>query len=152
MSNKLANYTHWTGVWSGKGKTESGAGTVVRVEFEAVHDGAALRLHLEVCDPSITKLQHGLRAILAPTSAGGLRAPAYSTVHEGLLLDLTPDDEGVMALTGVAGPDKRVFYTFVEDAPDEMSLTLFWRERRQKVSDPGLPRMFARLHRLKQEA
>lgn len=149
MSLKLASFVRWSGVWSGKGKSEGGAATAVRVEFEPVHEGAALRLHLEVCDPTITKLQHGLRAILAPGKAGGLRAPAFSTVHGGLLLDVTPDDEGVLALTGVAGADKRAFFTFVEDSPDEMALTVFWRERRQKVSDPGLPRMFARLRRLK---
>jgi hypothetical protein len=78
-----------------------------------------------------------------------LRAVAFSTIHKAFLLDLLPDEEGVMALSGVTSAGNRIWVTFIQESSDALQFTGFWRAPGQPVDAPGLPRMSAQLRRLR---
>jgi hypothetical protein len=149
MSWTLQDFQRWGGVWGGAGEAQTGMPISLRVEFDVIQDGNALRMHFEACDPGYQSLYHGVRAVLATAPSGALRAVAFSTIHKAFLLDLLPDEEGVMALHGVTSAGNRIWVTFKQESSDALQFTGFWRAPGQPVDAPGLPRMSAQLRRLR---
>lgn len=146
--NPLAPYLGWIGVWGGEGEAQTGDPTIVRTEFSLVQGGTALSMHFEACDPGYRILYHGVRAILSQAPNGDLRGIAYSTIHRGYLIELTPDDEGVMALTGATRGGNRIFVTFVQEDADNLLFTASWRPNTSAPAGDDTPRMSAPLRRL----
>ncbi|MCB9893523.1 MAG: hypothetical protein H6839_03640 [Planctomycetes bacterium] len=145
MNNGIADYLPWVGVWAGVGDTQAGQQTAIRTDFVPALDGTGLQMHFEAWDTEFKTLYHGVRAVLAPAPSGVLRALAYSTIHGPLLLELTPDDEGVMALAGESLGRNHISVTFVQDAPAELLFMAFWRPAGGNVPDGDDPRMTCRL-------
>jgi hypothetical protein len=136
----MNEFTDWIGVWTGGDRLTSH-----RVEFDTVQDGSALRMHAEAVDAGARKLRHGMRAVLAAGPHGGLRAAAYSTLHDTLLLDRMPDDEGVLALAGIAESGASVFVTVMQESEGVLLYTSYSRP----AQGPESPRITARLTRLR---
>ena len=147
MSAVLADYLPWIGVWAGSGETQAGQKTLIRTEFYPAMDSCGLGMHFEAWDPQLSTLYHGVRAMLAPAPSGVLRALAYSTIHGALLLELTPDDEGVMALAGESIAGNLISVTFVQEDPDRLLFTAFWRPPQTK-GEGEMPRMSCLMKRV----
>ncbi|MCA8916717.1 MAG: hypothetical protein KDB90_15095 [Planctomycetes bacterium] len=145
MSRRVADYLSWVGVWAGVGDTQAGQQTAIRTDFVAGLDGTSLQMHFEAWDTEFKTLYHGVRAVLAPAPSGVLRALGYSTIHGPLILELTPDDEGVMALAGDSRANNHLSVTFVQDAPGELLFTAFWRSADKSAQAEDGPRMTCRL-------
>jgi hypothetical protein len=108
---------------------------LIRTEFYPAMDSTGLGMHFEAWDPRMSVLYHGVRAMLAAAPSGVLRALAYSSIHGALLLELTPDDEGVMALAGESMTGNRISVTFVQEEPDQLLFTAFWRPPQTRGED-----------------
>jgi hypothetical protein len=140
VSGALTDYLPWIGVWAGVGETQAGQDALIRTEFYPAMDSAGLAMHFEAWDVRMSMMYHGVRAMLAPAPSGVLRALAFSTIHGALLLELTPDDEGVMALAGESLAGNRISVTFVQEGPDHLLFTASWRPPHAK-GDDEMPRM-----------
>jgi hypothetical protein len=146
MRNDLQRYMRWEGVWTGRGESQAGQVVIVRCEFSEALRGEAMGMHFEALDESLGILYHGVHAYLAPTRQGDLRCSAHSTIHGPLIFDRTPDDEGVLALTGMSVAGNQISVTFVEEDPTSLMFTAFWRPPNAALNE-NLPRMHCRLSR-----
>ena len=147
MTQRVTDYLHWIGTWTGEGATQAGQKTLIRNTFSLAMDGTGLEMHFEAFDTAMSVMFHGVRSMLAPAPSGVLRALAYSTIHGPLLLSLMPDDEGVMALSGDSRAGNRISVTFVEEAADSLLFTAFWRRPDEPLVGDGAARMTCKLHR-----
>lgn len=127
MTARIHDFLHWIGVWAGMGETQAGQPCYIRNRFYQELDGQGIGMHFEAWDPGMTTLYHGVRAVLAAAPSGVLRALAYSTMQGPLILELTEDDDGVMALSGENLAGQRISVTFVQESPEQLLFTAFWR-------------------------
>jgi hypothetical protein len=139
--SRVSDYYPWIGVWTGVGEAQAGQETFIRTDFASAMDGSGIRMHFEAWDLGMNAMFHGVRAVLAPAPSGVLRAMAYSTIHGPLILELTPDDEGVMALAGESLANNHISVTFVQEAPGKLLFTGFWRPAGQTLAADDGPRM-----------
>lgn len=147
MSKSLQRYLPWVGIWTGIGEAQAGMNTLVRTEvFQAVA-GQGIGFHFEAFDVEARNLYHGVRAIVTPAPSGIVRAIAWSSIHGALILEQTPDDEGVMALAGESKVGNRISVTFVEEGPDELLFTAYWRPPHARTDDDS-PRMAIPMRRI----
>ncbi len=128
MTARIGDFLPWIGVWAGMGETQAGQPCYIRNRFYLDLDGQGLGMHFEAWDTGMTTLYHGVRSMLAAAPSGILRALAYSTVQGPLILDLTEDDEGVMALSGENLLGHRISVTFMQESPEQLLFTAFWRQ------------------------
>ncbi len=146
MRNDLPGYLRWEGVWTGRGESQAGQVVIVRCEFSEALRGEALGMHFEAFDESLGTLYHGVHAYLAPARQGDLRCTAHSTIHGPLILDRTPDDDGVLALSGLSVAGNQISVTFVEEHDGSLLFTAFSRPPSVPLHE-NLPRMHCRLIR-----
>lgn len=146
MRNDLQTYLRWEGVWTGRGESQAGQQVLVRVEFKEELCGAALGMHFEAFDETLSILYHGVRAYLGPAGPKKLSCIAHTTIHGPLLMERTPDDDGVLALSGQSRAGNQISVTFVEEVDGSLLLTAFWRPPHTALHE-NLPRMHCRLTR-----
>lgn len=147
MTPSVAEYMGWIGVWTGIGDTQAGQQTLIRTSFALAMDGTGIEMDFEAWDTGASVMYHGVRSVLAPAPSGVLRALAFSTIHGPLILELMPDDEGVMALSGDSQAGNRISVTFVEENPEQLLFTAFWRRPDQPFASDDTPRMTCELRR-----
>ncbi|MBK9974289.1 MAG: hypothetical protein IPP14_05910 [Planctomycetes bacterium] len=148
MNQSITPFLAWLGTWGGSGEAQDSQAVRIRCTFETVVADTALRMAFEATDLTGQTLYHGVVACLGPTPTGQLRAVALSTIHGNLLLEQTPDDEGVMALAGIAGNGNHIMVTFVPEGPDRLLFSAMWRPPEAAPDDPRLGRMTANLGKL----
>ena len=147
MSDDLRCYLPWVGVWTGTGEAQAGMNTLARTEIFSAVMGKGIGFHFEAFDTEARILYHGVRAIVVPAPSGVVRAIAWSSIHGPLILEQTPDDEGVLALAGESKAGNRISVTFVEEGPDELLFMGYWRPPHSRPeTDP--PRMSIPLQRI----
>ncbi|MCB9936458.1 MAG: hypothetical protein H6840_12290 [Planctomycetes bacterium] len=147
MTAQLAEFLPWIGVWTGVGESQAGQPCFVRNRFFPGLEGDGLGMQFEAWDPGMTTLFHGVRAVLATAPSGVMRALAYSTIHGALILELTPDDPGVMALAGESVAGNRISVTFLQEEPGRLLFTAFWRPAMHERQPNDGPRMTCGLTR-----
>lgn len=147
MSDQLRHYLSWIGVWTGIGEAQAGMNTLVRIEIFQAVAGQGIGFQFEAFDTEARNLYHGVRAIITSAPSGVVRAIAWSSIHGPLILEQTPDDEEVLALSGESKAGNRISVTFVEEAPDELLFTAYWRPPHAKPND-DLPRMAIPIKRI----
>lgn len=148
MNQGITPYLAWLGTWGGSGEAQDGQAVRIRCTFETAVADTALRMSFEATDLSGQTLYHGVVACLGTLPTGGLRAVALSTIHGNLMLEQTPDDEGVLALSGRAQNDNQINVTFVQEAPGRLLFTGMWRPPGVPLDDPRFGRMTANLGKL----
>ncbi|MBZ0136016.1 MAG: hypothetical protein K8I27_06545 [Planctomycetes bacterium] len=147
MSNDLRGYLPWVGVWTGIGEAQAGMSTLVRTEVFYAAAGQGIGFHFEAFDTEARNLYHGVRAVVVPAPSGVVRAVAWSSIHGPLILEQTPDDEGVLALAGESRAGNHISVTFVEEGPDELLFAAFWRPQHGGAK-PDAPSMSIPLRRV----
>lgn len=147
MNESLRQYLQWVGVWTGIGEAQAGMETLVRNEvFQAVA-GQGIGFHFEAYDLEAARLFHGVRAVVAPAPSGVVRAVVWSSIHGAMILEQTPDDQGVLALSGESHAGNHITVTFVEEGEDELLFTASWRPPHTEPQRDA-PRMTALLRRV----
>ncbi|KAA0215490.1 hypothetical protein EDM80_05350 [bacterium] len=123
MRKAFKQYVRWIGIWIGSGETQLGNPTRVRLEVKERLNGEALEVSVEYCHSETNELLHGVVGLLGVSADGVIRYSAYSNLHGNIMLEATPDDPGVLALSGNS-PNKRfVSVTIVQDKDDHLMLT-----------------------------
>lgn len=144
----LARYWPWCGLWGGTGSAQDGRPVAIRMVVERQLLDSVLRMHFEATSPDGAVLYHGVVTSIGVTPSGQVRAATYSTIHGSMVLDQTPDDEGVLALAGESLRGNQINVTIVEESPGALMFAALWRPPGARADDPRLGRMASRLSRL----
>lgn len=147
MTAPVDEFRHWFGVWTGVGEGQDGTPVLVRNEVFETMDCTGVAFHFEAYDQDLKTLYHGFRAILCAAPNGVERAFAYSTLHGVMILERTPDDAGVLALSGESDAGNRISVTMVEENGDEMLFAAFARSADEPLKDDDTPRATVKLKR-----
>lgn len=144
----LARYWNWCGLWGGTGSAQDGRPVAIRMVVQRRLLDSTLGMHFEATSPDGAVLYHGVITAIGPTPTGQVRAATFSTIHGSMVLDQTPDDEGVLALAGQSLRGNQINVTIAEENPQHLMFTALWRPPGAMADDPRLGRMASPLTRL----
>lgn len=119
--------TNIEGEWLGKAETTERADLVVRLGVSSLCMGELQRLQLEVMDAKACELVLAALCMVALAPAQGPAAGMWSSISGAYTMALTPDDEGVLALSGCTPGGNPVSFTLLRAEDDTLQLTLLWR-------------------------
>lgn len=145
MRAELKPYEPWIGTWVGAGETLKQVPAKVRLRIEPQLDGAILCFIVESRDPKTGKLIQGVVSHLTVDPDGWLRLCAASTLHGSMVMPVTPEDPGAIAVEGRSITGNHVVVSLVQDGEDLM-LTSYWR-----APTPGAEEVGFSNYRLKRE-
>lgn len=148
MKSILRWIQEWSGVWTGTGETQDGNAVLVRSSFFPLMEAAGTGVQIEMLDPATAQLLHGVRAIIAVGPDNQLQTTGYSTLVGMMTLQQTPDDEGVLALSGVSVQGTMVNVTYLQESSDLMQFSAFWRPASAKLTAAEGEAMTCRMRRV----
>jgi len=123
MKKAFKQYFRWVGIWIGGGETQLGNPVRVRFEIKERLNGESLELSVEYCHADTHQLLHGVVGLLGCSADNVTRYAGYSNLHGNFMLDATPDDPGVLALSGNTPNNRFISVTIVQDKEDQLLLT-----------------------------
>ncbi len=149
MRKAFKQYFRWVGIWIGSGETQLGNPTRVRLEFAERLNGEALEVDVEYCHAETNQLLHGVIGVLGSSADGVVRYSAYSNLHGNMMLEATPDDPGVLALSANTPNGRFVSVTIVQDKEDQLMLTSHYHPVGAADDETKQRRTVVRLSRMK---
>ncbi|CAG0933864.1 hypothetical protein PLCT1_02503 [Planctomycetaceae bacterium] len=149
MKKSFKQYFRWIGIWIGSGETQLGNPTRVRFEVKERLNGEALELAVEYCHAESNQLLHGVVGLLGHSADNVVRYSAFSNLHGNIMLDATPDDPGVLALSGNTPNGRFVSVTIVQDKEDHLMLTSHFHPIGAADDESKQRRTVVRLARMK---
>jgi hypothetical protein len=149
MRKAFKQYAKWVGIWLGNGETQLGNPTRVRLELSERLNGEALEVSVEYCHFETNQLLHGVIGVLGVSRDNVIRYTAYSNLHGSMMLDATPDDPGVLALSGNTPTGRFVSVTIVQDKDDHLMLTSHFHPIGSADDESKQRRTVVRLGRMK---
>lgn len=144
----LARYWDWCGLWGGTGSAQDGRPVAIRMVVQRRLLDSTLGMHFEATSPDGAVLYHGVITAIGLTPTGQVRAATFSTIHGSMVLDQTPDDDGVLALAGRSLRGNQINVTIVEESANALTFAALWRPPGARADDPRLGRMTSKLQRL----
>lgn len=126
MRKELEAYAGWVGTWVGAGETLKAVPAAVTLRIQPMLDGNILCFVVESRDPKTGKLIQGVVSHLTVDPDGWLRLGAASTLHGSMIMPVTPEDPGAIAVEGRSITGNHVVVSLVQDG-DELMLTSYWR-------------------------
>ncbi|MCB9936456.1 MAG: hypothetical protein H6840_12280 [Planctomycetes bacterium] len=147
MSNAMRLLPRWYGLWTGTSEHESTATMSVRTNILPVMEGRGFAMQTEMFDPSTGTFLRGVRFALAVGPDGRVQTVGYSTEMGVFGLEETPDDEDVLALSGVTESGIQLNVTYREESPDTLMFSVFWRPHGASLGKNARPGLFGRIHR-----
>ena len=123
----LRSVARWAGVWTGQASFNETATALMRNEICPILEGRAVSMDFEVYEPAGMQLVYGVRTVLAPDLDGSLKTLSFSTRFGLVQLEQTPDDQDVLALTGVTDEGVKLTVTMLPQDRDHMQLSAIWR-------------------------
>jgi len=144
----MARFIPWCGAWGGTGQAQDGRPVRIHMTVDRALLGVALRMHFEATNPEGDTLYHGVVCCIGPGPTGLVRAATFSTIHGSMVLEQTPDDDGVLALAGENLRGNHINVTIIEDDLQHLTFAALWRPPGARTDDPRLGRMAAPLARL----
>jgi hypothetical protein len=125
--NGTVPFRSWIGAWLGSGRASDGTALTVQATVDPTLFEVALRLQLH----AVTVKGSTCCAIVAaigPTKDDRLRGAAFGMPMGNIVLEQTPDDEGVLALAGQSPDVGRVSISLLREDEDLMQFTARWGE------------------------
>jgi hypothetical protein len=132
MKADPAQYFHWNGLWVGhveppdpplEGQGKRAKSEPIRLMVAPAIEQTALCLDFEFYAPGRKELGQVARIMVISDGLGGARAVCYASGRGPLLLQMLPDEEGVLALSGESMEGARISVTLFEEAPDALVLS-----------------------------
>lgn len=120
-------FRSWVGAWLGSGRASDGTALTVQAAVEPTLFEIALRFQLHAVTIK-GSAYFAIVAAIGPTKDGKLRGAAYGTPMGNIVLEQTPDDEGVLALAGQSRDVGRVSFSLLQEDEDLMQFTARWGE------------------------
>ncbi|MCG3184498.1 MAG: hypothetical protein ICCCNLDF_02619 [Planctomycetes bacterium] len=147
MSDAMKLLRRWSGLWVGEIETDKGEVLKSRMTIAPTMECRGSVVHAELTDPATGKLSRGLRMMFAVGPDQQMQTVTFSTQLGLFGLEQTPDDEDVIALTGVTDNGVQLNVTYREEDPDTMMLTVFWRPHGTSLPRDATPGLSGRLYR-----
>jgi hypothetical protein len=132
MKADPTEYFNWSGLWIGQVEppdvpledhSKRPKPEPIRLEVARAIEGTALCLDFEFYAPGRKALWQVARIMVISDGLGGARAVCYASGRGPMLLQMLPDDEGVLALSGESIEGGRISLTLFEEAPDMLVLS-----------------------------
>jgi len=127
MRPEFKPYEKWIGRWVGSGETLKQVPAAVSLVIAPALDGQFLSFVVESRDPKTGKLIQGVVSQLTVDPDGWLRLSVASTLHGSMVMPVTPEDPGALAVEGRSIVGNHVVVSLVYEK-DSMMLTSYWRE------------------------
>ena len=132
---KLKPYHKWIGEWTGRGETLKGVPVLTRVQIRPRLADLALEFCVESMHEDSHELVHGVVAQLGVDPDGELRMTVYSTLHGSIIMPVTPEDPGALAIGGTSIAGNRVVVSLIEEN-DGLMLTSYWKPELPADAEP----------------
>jgi hypothetical protein len=132
---KLKPYHKWMGEWTGRGETLKKVPVVTRVTIRPRLAELALEFTVESLHEETQELVHGVVAQLGVDPDGVMRMAVFSTVHGSIIMPVTPEDPGALAIEGNSVTGNRVVVSLIEEG-DGLMLTSYWRPELPADAEP----------------
>jgi hypothetical protein len=132
---EFAPYADWLGRWEGEGQTLRNLPIKARVTIGKRLEGELLEIVVEVFSAETGELVHGVVALLTVDPDSRMRMNVSSTIHGAIVMPVTPDDPGVLAIEGTSVVGNRVVVSILHDERG-MMLTAYWRPEGSLDADP----------------
>lgn len=124
MASPLDPFKGWAGAWFGEGESAQGARLLVHCTLEPSLFDVALRMDLRLTEEG--RVVFGVAATVGPALDGTLKAAGFGTLPGAFTLEQTPDDEGVLALSGTDLGGAKLGLSLVEENSNLLLFTLKW--------------------------
>lgn len=136
MHRKFNPYSKWFGEWAGHGVSRTDVEVFTRLVIRPRLADQAVEFVVESMDAQSSKLVHGVVATMGVGPDGELRMAVLSTVHGAMVMPVTPDDPGALAIEGTSVGGNRVVVSLVEE-DDGLMLTSYWKKNEPKAEQVG---------------
>lgn len=147
MNDAMKLLRRWSGLWVGEIETDKGEVLNSRLTFATTMEGHGSVVHAELMDPATGKLSRGLRMMFGVGPDSRMQTVAFSTRLGLFGLEQTPDDDDVIALTGVTDHGVQLNVTYREEDPDALMLMVFWRPHGTSLPRDAAPGLSGRVYR-----
>lgn len=132
---KIAPFRKWVGEWSGRGVTKKDVAVTTRVVIQPRMADQALEFVVESTATDSHELVHGVVALLGVDPDDVLRMCVYSTLHGSMVMPVTPEDPGALAIEGTNVHGNRVVVSLIEENGGLM-LTSYWKPELPADAEP----------------
>lgn len=127
MKKKLLEpYHKWIGEWVGRGVTKTDVPVTTRLVITSRLAAQSLEFLVESIHSDSNALVHGVIALMGVDPDGEVRFIVQSTIHGSIVMQVTPEDPGALAIAGHSVTGNRVVVSLVEENGGLM-LTSYWR-------------------------
>ncbi|MBE7490376.1 MAG: hypothetical protein HS108_01230 [Planctomycetes bacterium] len=126
MRKEFLPYKSWVGTWVGGGETLKSVPAEVTLQIEPQLDGLVLCFIVQAREPGTGRLIHGVVSHLTVDPDGWLRLGVTSTLHGSMIMPVTPEDPGALAVEGRSITGNHVVVSLVQEG-DGLMLTSYWR-------------------------
>lgn len=135
LKKQFAPYRKWLGEWSGKGVTKNDVAVSTRLVIQTRMAEQAVEFLVESVSADTGELIHGVIGLLAVDPDGQMRMVVFSTLHGSMLMPVTPEDPGALAIEGTNVQGNRVVVSLIEEDGGLM-LTSYWRPELPADAEP----------------
>lgn len=132
---RLNPYRKWIGEWTGRGQTLKNVSVLTRVSIRPRLADLALEFLVESQHEESHELVHGVVAILGVDPDDELRMTVFSTIHGAIVMPVTPEDPGALAIEGKSVTGNRVVVSLIEE-DDGLMLTSYWKPELPPDAEP----------------
>ena len=135
MRKQFQPYSKWIGEWSGRGTTKKDVVVITRLVIRSRMADQALEFSVESTDAESHKLVHGVIGLLAVDPDDQLRMCVFSTLHGTMVMPVTPEDPGALAIVGESVQGNRIVVSLIEEK-DGLMLTSYWKPELPADAEP----------------
>ena len=132
---KLQPYLKWAGEWVGRGVTKTDVPVTTRLVIVPRLAGQSLEFLVESIHSESHALVHGVVALMGVDPDGEVRFIVQSTIHGSIVMSVTPEDPGALAIAGNSVTGNYVVVSLIEENGGLM-LTSYWRPANDPDADP----------------
>lgn len=126
MRPEFKAYEGWVGRWVGAGETLKNVPATVTLDIQPALDGAFLAFSVQSRHPNTGALLQGVESLLTVDPDGWLRLCVASTLHGSMVMPVTPEDPGALAVEGRSVTGNHVVVSLIQEG-DSLMLTSYWR-------------------------
>lgn len=126
MNKKLEPLRKWFGDWTGRGETLTGVPVATRMTIQPRMAEQFIEFIVESLHADTHDLVHGVVALLTVDPDGETRMTVTSTLHGSMVMPVTPEDPGALAIQGKSVAGNHLVVSLIEE-DDGLMLTSYWK-------------------------
>jgi hypothetical protein len=136
MHKKLEPIRKWFGEWTGRGETMTGVPVMTRMVIQPRMAEQFIEFMVESLHAESQELVHGVVTMLTVDPDGETRMAVTSTMHGTIVMPVTPEDPGALAIEGMSVTGNHVVVSLIEE-DDGLMLTSYWKPNEPEAEKLG---------------